>query len=345
VIRLALAGLQHQHVEYAVAATARRDVRLVGLAEPEEAPRLRYAERLGVPAYRDHGELLDAQHPDVVAVFAAYADRAAVAVDSLDSGAHVLADKPLCTTVAQLRSVEAAWRRNDRVLSVLFEKRAAGVTRALAGVLAGGDLGELALVVSTGPHLLRESTRPPWFWDPARYGGVLNDLAVHDLDLLLWLSSMSAATVTARAGNRGVPQHPGFQDHGAILVAADDGPLATVDVHWLSPGAAADAGDYRMRVTGSRGTAELSWTYPRLVVSTHERAGVEPPVMASVPPAEPFFDALADGVAPPGSGAAALDATALALAAQCSADAGGVPVRWTATHRPRRGHSRHGDSG
>jgi predicted dehydrogenase len=329
-MRLALAGLQHPHVEYAIAATARPDVQLVGLAEPEEGLRRRYAERLGVPTYRDHGELLDAEAPDVVAVFGVYADRAAVVVDALDGGAHVLADKPLCTTFEQLRSVEAAWRRNDRVLSVLFEKRSAGVTRALAGVLAAGELGELALVVSTGPHLLRQPERPSWFWDPSRYGGVLNDLAVHDLDLLLWLSKATAATVTARAGNAGVPEHPGFQDHGAILLAADNGPLATIDVHWLSPAAAADAGDYRMRITGSLGTAELSWTHPRLVVSTHERSSIEPPIPASMPPAEPFFEGLRNGVVPPGSGAAALNATALALTAQRSADNGAAPLRWTA---------------
>lgn len=98
-----------------------------------------------------------------------------------------------------------------------------------------------------------------------------------------------------------------------------------MEANWLSPQAADVHGHYRMRLTGSEGTAELDWAYNTLGVATHDRAPWQEPLGEPRRPAAYFFDALAAGVEPEVGTAASLLATRVALLAQRSADSGGLP--------------------
>jgi predicted dehydrogenase len=193
--------------------------------------------------------------------------------------------------------------------------------------VAGGLLGDLALIASTGPHKLNYASRPSWFFDRARYGGILGDLAVHDIDLVLALSGASAGSVVGRAGNLSLSEHPDFSDSGAVLLGAD-GVTATIEAHWMWPAASAHHGHYRMRLTGTSGTAELDWTMGTLDVVTRDRDVCSPPLGRPVRPAEEFLTALVDGRRPEVGTAESLIATRVALLAQLSADTGGVPQYW-----------------
>lgn len=316
-IRLAIAGLRHPHIDTIIAeAQIREDVTLVGIAEPDPTIRAGYADRLDVPAVADYRDLLD--RADVVGIGAINSERAAIACAALDAGAHVIADKPLATTLSDVDAIEAAWRRSGRLLSVAYEKRFYPPTLAAEAIRP--ELGDLVIVAASAPHKLSRQRRPDWMFRHRTYGGILNDLAVHDLDLFLHFTNATKGTVDAVAGNRGNTDRPEFQDYGVATVQAHDGPVGTFEAHWMSPEAAEYHGDYRMRLVGTNGTAELLWKDDRLEVATHER----PPRVVSLPPgrraAEDFFDALVDNRAPAISPNAALAATRLALWTQQSAD-------------------------
>lgn len=328
-IRLAIAGTAHPHVEYILSELAHQpNVRLVGVSEPDAAASQRYAAGLGVPTYVSHDDLLDAHDVDVVAVCGEYGARAGVVIAALQRGAHVLADKPLCTTLADLERIAEAAAAADRVVSIMFEKRGYPVTIAARRLLADGVLGDLALVASTGPHKLNYSSRPAWFFDRARYGGILGDLAVHDIDLVLALSGASAGSVARRAGNLSLPQHPDFSDSGAVLLGAG-GVTATIEAHWMWPAASAHHGHYRMRLTGTSGTAELDWALGTLEVVTRDRDVHRPRLGPPVRPAEELLTALVEGRRPEVGTAESLTATRVALLAQLSADTGGEPQTWS----------------
>jgi predicted dehydrogenase len=328
-IRLAVAGTAHPHVEYVLSELAHQpNVRLVGVSEPDPAASQRYAGGLGVPAYTSHDKLLDAHEVDVVAACGEYGARADVVVAALRRGAHVLADKPLCTTLADLDRIAEAARTADRTVSIMFEKRGHPVTVAARQLVADGVLGDLALVASTGPHKLNHSSRPAWFFDRTRYGGILGDLAVHDIDLVLALSGANSGSVAGRSGNLALPEHPGFSDHGAVLLGAD-GVTATIEAHWMWPAASAYHGHYRMRLTGTSGTAELDWALGTLAVVTRDRELHSPPLGRPVRPAEEFLSALVGGRRPEVGTTESLTATRIALLAQLSADTGGVPQDWS----------------
>jgi len=191
-IRLGVARVRRPHVDTLFAAALGRPdvVQIVALAEDNLALRDRYARRLGpdVRLYDDHRAMLARERLDVARVAALTAARGGIVRDCLGARLHVVADKPLCTTLEDLAAIEAAWRAGDRHLTVMFEKRGWAPTLALRDLLRGGELGAPVLAWASGPHRLRRATRPAWMFERARYGGILNDLAIHDIDLLLWLS-------------------------------------------------------------------------------------------------------------------------------------------------------------
>jgi predicted dehydrogenase len=328
-IKLGVAGVGHPHINTIIAeAESRPDVKLMGIAERDPGLRTAYAERHEVKAVAAHDELLDACALDVVAVGDVFGHRGTVVADALRAGVHVLSDKPLCTTRDDLDAVHQAWRGSGRHLSVAFEKRFSAPTIAAMEVIASNELGDIALITATGPHKLLRDQRPDWMFRASTYGGVLNDLIVHDIDLMLRFTEARRGEVTGYVGNYGNPDVPEFEDAGLAVVHIDDGPVASLDAHWFNPNAAPYHGDYKMRIVGTEGTADLLWKDDRLIAGTHRRAPADVSLPPRRRPAEDFFDALAHGTEPQVTAADALAATSIALAAQESAHGGRRPMTW-----------------
>jgi predicted dehydrogenase len=229
----------------------------------------------------------------------------------------------MCTTLADLDAIVTAARSSTGSLTLLLEKRWYPETQACLEVVRRGEIGDVVAIESSGPHRLRPAGRPAWMFEPLRYGGLLNDLAVHDLDLARLFGrvagTVSTGTVTAVArASRSGPT--GFADHAAALVQFDGGPMVQASVDWLSPDAAPYHGDYRMRLTGTEGTADLQWREGRLTVATHDRAPRDLALGARPRAAQAVFDALLDGNPLEPDLDDSIEATRLALLAQRAAD-------------------------
>lgn len=329
-MKIAILGAAHHHVNYALTEIAQHtELELVGICEPDPQMRERFLGDVDAPYYATVQQLLSAQHVDAALVAGVYSERGSATVTALRGGAHVLADKPLCTDLDQLAAIRRAVADAGRHVSVVFEKRFHPATRALQRLVDNGVLGDLALIASTGPHKLDQPHRPSWFVDPSTYGGIAADLPVHDIDLTLNLIGAQQTpplhgTVTAHVGNSRPEEHPGFDDHVALLMRAGTVP-ATIEATWMQPSAADVHGHYRMRVTGSQGTAELDWAYNRLTVTTHDHRTWEEPLGSPERPARYFFDAVLAGRVPEITTDASLRATEIALKAQLSAQQYGQP--------------------
>lgn len=329
-INVAVLGAAHPHIGEALAEIAGRDdVTLVAASEPDAAMRERFLAGVAAPIYDNHAELLDRHRVDVAVVSGIYAQRSDAILAAFAHGAHVFADKPLCTTFEQLDAITAATAATDRHLGLMFTKRFTPATVAAKRLLDQGVLGELAMIQSTGPHKLTQANRPAWFFDPALYGGAAGDLPVHDVDLVLFFTGATSGTVSAVTGNVRRADHPHFDDHVALLLRAGS-TVATIDANWLSPEAAALHGHYRMRLTGSEGTAEIDWGYETLTVATHDRPDWTEPLTPLLRPMQFFFDAIIAGTEPDVSTEASLLATRVALLAQQSADTDHAPLPWSA---------------
>ena len=169
-----------------------------------------------------------------------------------------MADKPGCTTLQQLDELKACVARTGRIWSVDFSERfeVASVTRA-AELVQAGAIGRVVQTVGLGPHRLNEATRPDWFFDRDSYGGILTDIASHQIDQFLYFTGSDDAEVTlASVANYANPHRPGLQDFGEIALRSEHG-HSYIRVDWYTPDALPNWGDGRLTILGTDGYIEL----------------------------------------------------------------------------------------
>ena len=185
-------------------------------------------------------------------------DRAGYALEAMRHGKDFMADKPGVTTLAQLEQVRHAQRETGRIFSVNFTEHfeVRAVTRATELVRAGA-IGTVIQTVGLGPHRLNRHTRPAWFFDPEAYGGILVDLASHQIEQFLhFTGSDDANIVVARYGNLAHPEDPGLQDFGEVLLS-NGSASGYIRVDWFTPDGLPTWGDGRLTILGTEGYIEL----------------------------------------------------------------------------------------
>ncbi len=197
---------------------------------------------------------------DLVVTVGVPAERAAVAVAAIEAGKAVVSAKPGVTSRDQLDALRAATAGVDgRPWTVLFTERFENRAVIHAIDLAHrGAIGEIRRVRGVGPHTLDAPSRPNWFFDPTRSGGILVDLASHQIDEFLTLTGDpdDAAIVDAAVGNVATPGHPAFEDVGSLSIVGG-GAEGHHAVDLLSPPGLGTWGDVRLEVTGTTGTLEV----------------------------------------------------------------------------------------
>jgi predicted dehydrogenase len=325
---IAIIGAAHPHVEYILSEVANQSgVRIVAVADHDAARLAELERRTQAPGYADPIALLDAHKVQAVAIFSEFGLRAPVVAELLRRNIFAIVDKPMAVTLPQLALIEEALAGRN-LLTLLLEKRFYPVTLALRSVLEAGELGDIVSISSTGPHKLVPSRRPAWMFDPSIYGGILADLTVHDIDLALWLTGHSSGTISGWVSPTPAAGTTNFPAFGRALLACDNGPQFSIEVDWIQPEASPRHGDYAMRISGTRGRADVLFAENRLLVETATRPQREVDLPVGGSPAGYVFDHLVRGEALQISAKDALRATRIAILAQDSAKQDGKPIRW-----------------
>ena len=183
------------------------------------------------------------------------ADRAQIALAAMAAGKDVMADKPGCLTRADLAQLRATQAKTGRIWSVDFSERfeVPAVTRAQE-LVSEGAIGRVIQTLGLGPHRLNAPSRPDWFWDRARNGGILADIGSHQIDQFLVFAGASEAQIElATVACHG---RPGFQDFGQIALRAGAA-TGYIRLDWYTPDALPNWGDGRLFILGTEGTIEL----------------------------------------------------------------------------------------
>jgi predicted dehydrogenase len=290
-LKVAIIGLRHPHIfsiKGDVEATP--GAKLVAVAEDEPSLQAK-AESLGVPVYQDWRRMLERERPDVVAACPVNAEKGAVISECLERDLHVIADKPLVTTLEDLEAVSAAWAGSGKRLLLMLTLRYDAPFVALRRFVNEGGLGAPAAMYCTGPHRLNLPSRYPWMLRDDLCGGVLVDLGCHFVDAVRWIARSAPGcaedevlAVSATQGCKRFTDLPNFTDYGQVLLRLSSGASGLVQADWLSPDAAPYHGDMRFSITGTQGTAEVRyWPWPQVLVATNDR----PPYALDLGPTPP----------------------------------------------------------
>lgn len=258
--RFAVIGLDHGHASDHVKGLLAAGCEFAGYCPQSSVPALvtRFAEAWPDVPQRDRDTLLADPSIDIICISAIPRDRAALAIRAMEADKDVMVDKPGVTTFQQLAAVQDAVARTGRIFSVCFSERHGVRSAVRAGQLVqAGAIGQVVQTIGMGPHRLQLPTRPAWFYDPDAFGGIIIDIASHQVDQFLFFTGSQTAEVAASSvGNFAMKDHPGFQDFGEVLLRSDRA-SGYIRVDWFTPDGLGTWGDGRMTILGTEGYIEL----------------------------------------------------------------------------------------
>jgi predicted dehydrogenase len=213
----------------------------------------------GAKAARSLDEILDDPSVQMVAAAAVPNLRGPLGCRVMRAGKDYFTDKTPLTTLDQLEEARTTAAETGRKFMVYYSERLHVECAVHAGTLIKeGAIGRVIQTLGTGPHRLSAPTRPAWFFEHEKYGGILCDIGSHQCEQFLYYTGASDAEVTASAvGNFGNPQYPELEDFGECNLAADNGASGYFRVDWFTPDGLGTWGDGRTFILGTKGFIEL----------------------------------------------------------------------------------------
>lgn len=254
------AFLEHSHIYGQCEGLIQAGASLRWVYDPDPVKVRSFAERHpSVRIARSYDEILEDSAVSLVAAAAVPCERAGLGVRAMEAGKDYFTDKAPFTHLAQLEKVRAAVARTRRKYLVYYSERLHVESAIYATQLVRqGAIGRVIQVLGLGPHRLGAASRPPWFWERAKTGGILCDLGSHQAEQFLALSGASdAAILSATVGNFGHPEKPEFEDFGEWTLLGDNGASGYARVDWFTPPGLGTWGDGRILVLGTKGYVEV----------------------------------------------------------------------------------------
>lgn len=263
-LKIAFVGFRHGHIMALYKLLLdRSDATIVAACEedPEAAEAaMNQAVRI---THRNFEEMLASVECDVLACGDYFAIRGQRLIAALEAGKHIIGDKPLCTSLTELDRIQELAHSKHLKVGCLLDLPNLGPYITLRNMIQNGAVGEVHTITFLGIHPLNYTKRPTWYFEPGKHGGTVNDIGIHAVDIIPWLTGRSITGITAARGwNARLPQHPEFQDGGTLMLRLDNDGCALGDVSYLS----ADSTGYknpaywRFTITGSAGLIETACT-------------------------------------------------------------------------------------
>ncbi len=270
----------------------------VTLFDPSPEKAAEVAARHGAAVAGSPKELIAAV--DVVDVCAPTDRHAEIAIAAAQAGRHVICEKPLARTEAEAEAILDACEANHVRLFPAHVLRYFPEYETARGVVAGGAIGDPAVL-----RLKRATFRPRhgadhWFFDHARSGGLILDLMIHDFDFARWVAG-DVTSVHCRSVGAARPDLE--VDHAFAVLVHESGALTQVTGSWAYGG---DVFRTAMEIAGSDGLLEydseaaqpMRWYLKRTAAGENQKVGLPGSPVAEDPyrlELRDFLRAIADG--------------------------------------------------
>jgi predicted dehydrogenase len=222
-IKAAVIGVGSMGVNHARVNWELLDVELVGVADFDAVKAQSVAKKYSTQAFTDYQQMLDETKPDEVTLAVPTVYHHKIALDIIDRGIPLLIEKPIAFTLEEGQSIINAAKEKNVKLMIGHIERFNPAIIALKEMIAQEELGRIFQMDAhrQGPF-------------PARIGdvGVVIDLAVHDLDIMRFVSQSEVVRVFAETEKH---IHSKYEDLLTGLVRLTDGSIGTLNINWLTP--------------------------------------------------------------------------------------------------------------
>jgi predicted dehydrogenase len=278
-------------------------------ASPDKA--IRSAETIGLRSdrsYPDFRTMAQAEAArgdgiDVVAIVTPNHMHAPVAEAFLETGVHIICDKPLTTTLEQARQLRDQARAKGLIFAVTYNYSGYPLVRHARAMVQAGELGAIRIVQAeypqdwlAGPLEATGQKQADWRTDPVRSGagGCVGDIGTHAYQLMHFVTGMMPEQILAEATTF-VPGRR-VDDNVQILLRYPNGARGAL---WASQVALGNDNGLRLRVYGEKGGLDwqqeepnsLIWSplgeAPRSIRRGSEATNVDSQRVSRIPPGHP----------------------------------------------------------
>ncbi|MBQ0125213.1 MAG: Gfo/Idh/MocA family oxidoreductase [Clostridiales bacterium] len=152
-----------------------------------------------VPTFSDYKEMYASGLIDVAIVAVPHYSHPQMTMDALDAGLHVITEKPAGVYTKQVKEMNAAAEKSDKLFGIMFNQRTNCVYRKMREFVKNGAIGDIKRI----NWIITTWYRPQSYYDSGAWratwkeegGGVLFNQCPHQLDLLQWITGMMPARV------------------------------------------------------------------------------------------------------------------------------------------------------
>lgn len=326
--KIVFAGFRHGHIlglYNAAAASAKLEI--VGACE-EDAQTVENLKKTN-PTLTITNTSFDAMLAgtpcDIVAIGDYYAKRGSLAIRALKAGKHVVADKPLCTSLEELSEIEQLASKTGLKIGCMLDLRTGDTFATAQEFVRSGKLGKVTQIQFGGQHPLLRATRPGWYFENGKHGGTINDIAIHAIDYIPWLTGSDFKSfLAARTWKAFDMENDGFNDAAQFMLELDNGCGILGDVSYAVPDSLGYKNPqyWRFTVWGTKGIIEFNCIEKN--ITAYINGEKEPQTIVPAPYAGPnYLDSFLsdiEGAAPELNTAVVLKRTRQALELQKLAD-------------------------
>lgn len=240
---------------------------LAGICDVSEGAAKAAARRFSVPAYRSIKEMLESDRElGAVVVSTPTVSHKELALAAVAAGKHLLVEKPLSDNVADARAIAGAAEGAGLTLAVGHIERHNPAVKYARTAIARGQYGKVITASAK-----RVSSYPGRISDV----GVVVDLAIHDMDIIRYVTGSDAEAVFAAGGIQAAGRH---EDHADIMMMLQNGATGLVEVNWLTP-----MKIRKLSLTCSQRFVEVDYMSQTVDVSSSQAMDVDTSDLSQIP--------------------------------------------------------------
>ncbi|CDQ38469.1 Gfo/Idh/MocA family protein [Virgibacillus salexigens] len=257
-LRVAIIGCgsiaKHRHLlEY----QANSKVDIVAVCDKVEERVNETARRYQVKAYTDYQAMLAKEELDAVSVCLPNYLHAPVSIAALETGCHVLCEKPMATSIQEAEAMITATKKRGKKLMIGHNQRFVPSHQKAREMIANGELGKIYSFRTAfghgGPEGWSIDGKNSWFFkkDEA-FIGSMGDLGVHKADLIRFLLGEEISEVAAFVESN-AKTDTDVDDNAVCMLKTESGIIGTLAASW----AYVSKEDNATRIYGEKGILRL----------------------------------------------------------------------------------------
>jgi inositol 2-dehydrogenase len=228
--------------------------RLAAVADADAAIAELHAQKLGVSKWYGHyQDLLADAEIDAVVIVTPTRTHGEIVTAAAERGKAIYCEKPMSLSLDEACSMQQAVERARIFFHPAFTRRFDKGYVAAKRKIEEGAIG--------APLVFKSSSRDPFrpsleFLDPAKSGGIITDMGIHDLDIARWLVG-EIQSVYSIGGAIAYPEMAPINDQDNTITSLnfESGALGTVDLSRSG----VYGYDIRTEVLGSKGTLKIGY--------------------------------------------------------------------------------------